>query len=211
MCTIQNIFSSQQKSSNQNLVCCLLLHVYFNHIRYKYKLHKDSVVEFDTCPVGGHNYNGKVERRICQIKGFFDNIQNKRSSVLQWEILSSVTANTINDLPIGLGNIISDHENMDLITPNWLRLGRNNDRSPAVTMEVTGNPDRILKIQKFLIHGSKPGWLLFFFRLSLNNLSPSVFNTWSSFSSDQHNYETSSSTQGNLINYFYGRNGRNKL
>ena len=26
----------------------------------KYKLHKDSVVEFDTCPVGGHNYNGKV-------------------------------------------------------------------------------------------------------------------------------------------------------
>ena len=75
-------------------------------------------MEFDTCPVGGHNYNGKFERRICQIKEFFDNIQNKRSSVLQWEILSSVTANTINDLPIGLGNIISDHENMDLITPN---------------------------------------------------------------------------------------------
>ena len=32
---------------------------------------------------------------------------------------------------------------------------------------------------------------------SLNNLSPSVFNIWFSFSSDQH--ETSSSTQGNLI------------
>ena len=23
----------------------------------KYKLHKNSVEEFDTCPVGGHNYN----------------------------------------------------------------------------------------------------------------------------------------------------------
>ena len=53
-------------------------------------------------------------------------------------------ANTINDLPIGLGNIISDNENMDLITPNRLWLRRNNDRSPAATMEVTGNPDRIL-------------------------------------------------------------------
>ena len=38
---------------------------------------------------------------------------------------------------------------------------------------------------------------------SLNNLSPSVFNTWFSFSSDQHNYETSSSTQGRLTKRFY--------
>ena len=37
----------------------------------------------------------------------------------------------------------------------------------------------------------------------LNNLSPSIFNTWFSFSSDQHNYETSSSTQGNLMELFY--------
>ena len=37
----------------------------------------------------------------------------------------------------------------------------------------------------------------------LNNLSPSVFNTWFSFFSDQHNYETSSSAQGNIIRLFY--------
>ena len=37
---------------------------------------------------------------------------------------------------------------------------------------------------------------------SLNNLTPSVFSTWFSFSSDQHNYETSSSTQGNLTKLF---------
>ena len=83
----------------------------------KYKLHKGSVVEFDTCPFGGHNYNGKVTRRIRQINESFEkNIQNERLSVLRWETLSSVIANTINDLPIGLGNIISDYENMDLIT-----------------------------------------------------------------------------------------------
>ena len=38
---------------------------------------------------------------------------------------------------------------------------------------------------------------------SLNNLSQLVFNTWFSFSLDQQNYETSSSTQGNLIKLFY--------
>ena len=41
---------------------------------------------------------------------------------------------------------------------------------------------------------------------SLNNLTPSVFSTWFSFSSDQHNYETSSSAQGNLTKLFYKTN-----
>ena len=41
---------------------------------------------------------------------------------------------------------------------------------------------------------------------SLNNLTLSVFRTWFSFSSDQHNYETLSSTQGNLTKLFYKTN-----
>ena len=41
---------------------------------------------------------------------------------------------------------------------------------------------------------------------SLNNLIPSVFSTWFSFSSDQHNYEISSSTKGNLTKLFYKTN-----
>ena len=44
---------------------------------------------------------------------------------------------------------------------------------------------------------------ILFVSKSLNNLSPSIFNTWFSFSSDQHRYETSSSTQGNLMKPFY--------
>ena len=46
----------------------------------------------------------------------------------------------------------------------------------------------------------------YFISKSLSNLSPSVFNTWFSFSSDQYNYETSSSTQGNLTKTFYKTN-----
>ena len=40
---------------------------------------------------------------------------------------------------------------------------------------------------------------ILFARKLLNNLSPSILNTWFSFSSDQCNYETSSSTQGSII------------
>ena len=47
---------------------------------------------------------------------------------------------------------------------------------------------------------------ILFANKSLNNLSPSIFNTWFSFSSDQHNYETSSSTQGSLMKLFYKTN-----
>ena len=45
----------------------------------------------------------------------------------------------INDSPVGLDNIISDYEKMDLITANRLRLGRNNDRSAAAAMKASGN------------------------------------------------------------------------
>ena len=46
-----------------------------------------------------------------------------------------------------MGNsiIISGYENMDLTTPNRLRLRRSNDCTLAARMEVTGNPDTILK------------------------------------------------------------------
>ena len=47
---------------------------------------------------------------------------------------------------------------------------------------------------------------ILFVSKSLNNLSPSVFDTWFSFSSDQHNYETSSSAQDNLMKPFYKTN-----
>ena len=52
---------------------------------------------------------------------------------------------------------------MDFITQNQLQLGGNNDRNPTATMEVTGNPDRILKEnRKIFNYGSKSGWYLMY-------------------------------------------------
>ena len=47
---------------------------------------------------------------------------------------------------------------------------------------------------------------ILFVRKSLHNLTLAVFNTWFSFSSDQHNYETSSSALGNLTKRFHKTN-----
>ena len=86
------------------------------------------MVEFDTCPVGGYNINRKVERKIRHIKESLEkNLQNERLSIIQWETVSAEIGNAINDLPIALGNIVSYYENMDLITPNRLRLRKNNE------------------------------------------------------------------------------------
>ena len=77
------------------------------------------MVDFTTCPVGGHNYNEKVERRIKHSKVLLEKtISNQRVSVLQWKTISAEMLNAFNYLLLALGNIVSDFENMDLITPN---------------------------------------------------------------------------------------------
>ena len=98
------------------------------------------MVTFDACPLGGHNYNTKVERRVRHIKKSLDkSCQNERLSIFQWETVSSEVTNAVNDLPLALGNIVSDNKNMNLLTPNKLMLGRNNERSPVSTISVSGN------------------------------------------------------------------------
>ena len=61
----------------------------------------------------------KKRKKKREIKGTFTkSLENERISLLQWETLASEIANTINDLPLALGNITLQFENMDLLTPN---------------------------------------------------------------------------------------------
>ena len=99
---------------------CESIRLTFANIRNK--LHKDTIVTLDTCHVGEHNYNGKVERRIRHIRESLDkSCHNESLSILQWEIVPSEIANDVNDLPLVLDNAVSDCENMDLLTPNRLK------------------------------------------------------------------------------------------
>jgi len=132
-----------------------------NYHDLKFKLHHNVAVEFDVCPVGGHNMNGKVERKIREIKSSLERtLVEQRLSIIQWETISSEVANCINDLPLALGNIVSDFENMDIITPNRLRLGRNNNRSPVGTLQVTNNASKILKSNMMIFNSWFDNWLV---------------------------------------------------
>ena len=126
----------------------------------KNRLHREFGVDYEVCPVGGHNVNGKVERRIRHIKDSISKVMiNERLSFIQWETLVAQVANTINDLPLALGNIVSDFENMDLLTPNRLQLGRNNDRAPVFPVE-TASLQRIIEQNKQIFQTWFSVWLV---------------------------------------------------
>ena len=124
------------------------------------QLHEFGVL-FEVCPVGSHYMHGKVERKIKHVKESFDkHMNNNRLSVIQWESLGDQVANSINNLPIGIGNVTKDLENLDLITPNRLLLARNNDRSPACPLSVSDDVGKIIHHNNEIFEVWFKAWLI---------------------------------------------------
>ena len=93
--------------------------------------------------------HGKVERKIQQIKKSLDKSFDKsRLSILQWETMGQQVANSINNLPIGLGNKVDSLETLDILTPNRLILGRNNSRNPVCPLALTDDYGKIIESNK---------------------------------------------------------------
>ena len=127
----------------------------------KDRLHREKSVEFDTCPVGGHNMNGKVERKIRDIRASLSkSVHNERLSILEWETLLCQISNSINDMPLGYSSYSNDLESIGLITPNRLKLGRNNDRSPAEPLYVTGKCNKFLRENQKIFQSWFEHWLI---------------------------------------------------
>ena len=75
--------------------------------------------------------HGKVERKFKSIQESMTKmLEHKRLSIIEWETIGDEIANCVNDLPLAIGNVVSDLQNLDILTPNRLMNGRNNDRSP---------------------------------------------------------------------------------
>ena len=124
-------------------------------------LNREYGIQFSPCPVGGHNFHGKVERKIKTVQETISkSVHNHRLSVLQWETLCSEIGNSINNLPLAIGNETENLENIDLITPNRLGLGRNNDRSPIGTLDVSDRIDRMLSLNSNIFNTWWETWLI---------------------------------------------------
>ena len=102
-------------------------------------------IKFSTCPVGGHNAHGMVERSIREIK----NLMLKMYKGLKLDILTLETcfawiSSELNNLPICLGSRVDNLDHLDLITPNRLLLGRNNRRALGGFATVS-SPSRLIE------------------------------------------------------------------
>ena len=81
-------------------------------------------------PVGSHNAHGAVERQIREIRRLMHTVcQGVKIDVLKWETILLWICNELNSIPLALGNRCTNLENLDLITPARLLLGRNNKRA----------------------------------------------------------------------------------
>ena len=134
--------------------------VILNMVSVQGKLNREYGIEFSVCPVGGHNYNGKVERKIKTVQEVLNkSVHLVRLSILEWETLCFEISNSINNLPVAIGNECEDLENLDLITPNRLRLGRNNNRSPVGALEVTDRFDNMIRLKSDVFQSWWEAWL----------------------------------------------------
>ena len=76
---------------------------------FKSRLSQNLKIDFKTCLVCGHNIHGKLEHKIQEVKKSIEKTMlNERLSVIQWETCAVEIANRINDLPLAIGNIVSD-------------------------------------------------------------------------------------------------------
>ena len=152
---------------------CDNMRVVFSDVRNK--LNEFGIL-YEVCPVGAHYMHGKVERKIRHVKESFQkHLNNDRLSVIHWESLGDQVANSINNLPIGVGNVSKDLENIDLITPNRLLFARNNDRCPAGTLVVSNDLGKLIEQNNKLFTVWFRAWLVSYVPSLM--LQPKWFNS----------------------------------
>ena len=70
------------------------------------------------------------------------------------------TSNSINNLPIGVKNESEDLENLDILTPNRLILGRNNERCPNADLPICPDHKKILEKNADIFRAWFKAWLV---------------------------------------------------
>ena len=138
---------------------CQDMVISFSNIQHKMSV--EYGVNFKVCPVGAHYTHGKVERKIRSIKeSIVKNVGKNRLSVLQWETLGQSISNSINNMPVGLGNKSELLECLDILTPNRLILGRNNNRNPTSPFEISHDYRRIIESNNKIFDSWFKQWLI---------------------------------------------------
>ena len=104
-------------------------------------------VEHRVCPARAHNYQGMVERSIAEIKRLLVKVtKTVKLDIMGYETAAAWICNDLNNLPIALGSRTEHLDNLDVITPSRLLLGRNNRRAMSGYPRID-TPSRMMKQQ----------------------------------------------------------------
>ena len=119
----------------------------------KLRLHMEKGIVFDVCPVSGHNQHGQVERVIRSVQESLDDcgVKNLRLHATGLQTFLKLVENTYNNAPLGYsyGRDADNGPILKTISPNMMRVGRNNDRSLEGNFRLpTGGSEMVQKVDK---------------------------------------------------------------
>ena len=129
-----------------------LKHASFSHTDLDARLYDTVGIRVHISNAKAHTERGRVERKIGLIRATLEKTGVSTTSpmtAIQWETVFAKVASTLDDLPLAKGNTSNVSSiGFDIITPNRLKLGRNNNRSldgSGVRVELNPNLTRILE------------------------------------------------------------------
>ena len=119
----------------------------------QYELFSEHGAVFEVCPVGGHERQGLVERRIRTVQSSLKEmgLDKMRVHSMGLQTMCKMIENTLNNLPYGFTKSRSDSNQSlyKLISPNLLRHGRNNNRALSGPVRLSADNSQMLKdVQK---------------------------------------------------------------
>ena len=127
--------------------------VEFEYLDMKFKLHTDWGIHFTVCPVNAHNQNGQVERKIRSVQDSLNEagLPSKKLHATGLQTLLKLVENQLNNLPLGFtyGRDIDNTPLLKIISPNMLRVGRNNERALDGPMRLpVGGGELLQQVEK---------------------------------------------------------------
>jgi hypothetical protein len=129
---------------------CGLENVEFDMRGVQHQLKREHGIEFEVCPVAGHNQHGHVERVIRSVQESFNDcgLLTKRYNATSLQTLAKLVENQYNNLPLGYHHHETAGGNpvLKMITPNHLRMGRMNKRVLDGPMRLPRNREEQLEV-----------------------------------------------------------------
>ena len=115
----------------------------------QHQIYNEKGVIFTTCPVGGHNVHGHVERVIRSVQELLEQggVKLHRYHATGYQTLLKLVENNYNSLPIGYSfdRSSSNTPMLKIITPNFFKFGRNNDRALDGPVNLPQNGGELLE------------------------------------------------------------------